>query len=100
MRRPKPWKILNSNGTMTKQSVISKSMVSALMKEQLSSTTLGLLRYLTPDHSREEERYISIGKSVQGRLLVVVHTEREERFRLISCRRATSAERKFYETNE
>ena len=52
-----------------------------------------------PDHSKEEDRYISIGISVQGRLLVVVHTEREERIRLISCRKATSGERKIYETN-
>jgi len=50
-----------------------------------------------PDHSKEEERYVSIGISVQGRLLVVVHTEREERIRLISCRKATSAERRAYE---
>jgi uncharacterized DUF497 family protein len=52
-----------------------------------------------PDHSKEEERIISIGVSVQGRLLVVVHTEREEKIRLISCRKATSSERKTYETN-
>jgi uncharacterized DUF497 family protein len=30
-----------------------------------------------PDHSKDEERYVSIGISVQGRLLVVIHTERE-----------------------
>lgn len=52
-----------------------------------------------PDHSKDEERYVSIGISVQGRLLVVVHTEREVRIRLISCRKATSAERKVYEEN-
>jgi uncharacterized DUF497 family protein len=52
-----------------------------------------------PDHSNDEDRYISIGISVQGRLLVVVHTERVEIIRLISCRKATSAERKYYEAN-
>ena len=52
-----------------------------------------------PDHSKGEERHISIGISVQGRLLIVVHTEREDRIRLISCRKATSGERKLYETN-
>lgn len=50
-----------------------------------------------PDHSKDEERYISIGMSIQGNLLVIIHTEREERIRLISCRKATSAERKTYE---
>jgi uncharacterized DUF497 family protein len=53
-----------------------------------------------PDHSKEEERYISMGISVQGRLLVVIHTEREERIRLISCRKATSIERKTYEKSQ
>jgi uncharacterized DUF497 family protein len=52
-----------------------------------------------PDHSKEEERYVSLGISVQGRLLVVVHTARDERIRLISCRKATRAERKIYEKN-
>ncbi len=50
-----------------------------------------------PDHSEDEERFISIGLSVQNHLLVVVHTFREERIRLISCRKATNAERKVYE---
>lgn len=52
-----------------------------------------------PDHSKREERYISIGISMQGLLLVVVHTERGERIRLISCRKATNIERKTYENN-
>jgi len=52
-----------------------------------------------PDHSEDEERYISIGTSVQEHLLVVVHTERDERIRLISCRKATNMERKTYEEN-
>jgi uncharacterized protein len=53
-----------------------------------------------PDHSKDEERYISIGISIEGRLLVVVHTDRNDRIRLISCRKATSAERKSYEKNQ
>ena len=52
-----------------------------------------------PDHSEDEERYVSMGISVERRLLVVVHTERGESIRLISCRKATSAERKAYEKN-
>lgn len=50
-----------------------------------------------PDHSEDEERFISIGASVQSRLLVVVHTFRKERIRLISCRKAAITERKIYE---
>ncbi|MCL4529091.1 MAG: BrnT family toxin [Chloroflexi bacterium] len=52
-----------------------------------------------PDHSEDEERYISIGMSVVMRLLTVIHAFRKERIRLISARRATKAEKKNYENN-
>jgi len=52
---------------------------------------------LDPDRSVDEERYVSIGVSAQKALLVVIHTYREERIRLISCRKATKSERKSYE---
>ena len=32
-----------------------------------------------PAHSKDEERFVSIGISIQRRLLVVVHTERNEK---------------------
>jgi uncharacterized DUF497 family protein len=50
-----------------------------------------------PAHSETEQRYLSMGLSFKGRLLVVVHVERDNRTRLISCRKATSHERKTYE---
>jgi len=50
-----------------------------------------------PDHSTEEERYIDIGNSDRGRVLVVVYTERETTIRIISCRKATPTERRRYE---
>jgi uncharacterized DUF497 family protein len=50
-----------------------------------------------PDHSELENRFIDIGTSHRGELLVVSYTERKERIRIISARRATSAERKDYE---
>lgn len=52
-----------------------------------------------PDHSEDEERYVSIGRSVIMRLLSVIHTFRKERIRLISARKATNAEKKDYENN-
>ena len=48
-------------------------------------------------HSDVEDRFIDIGTSTQGRILVVVYTENDERVRLISCRRATPKERQQYE---
>jgi uncharacterized DUF497 family protein len=48
-------------------------------------------------HSEGEERYISMGRSSEQRVLVVVHLEDDDRIRIISAREATSAERKQYE---
>lgn len=51
-----------------------------------------------PDHSADEGRFVLVGRSKRGRLLVIVHVERgEAEIRLISARRATRQERKKYE---
>jgi uncharacterized DUF497 family protein len=50
-----------------------------------------------PDHSANERRYVDIGASDRGRVLVVSYTERGRRIRLISCRKATRRERRQYE---
>jgi uncharacterized DUF497 family protein len=50
-----------------------------------------------PDHSIGEDRYVIIGMSRLGQLLVVSHADRENRTRIISARRATRQERRFYE---
>lgn len=49
------------------------------------------------EHSLSEQRFLTIGASVSDRLLVVVHTEREEIIRIVSARPATARERRFYE---
>jgi uncharacterized protein len=61
-----------------------------------------LVTFRDEHHSRDEDRYISIGNSSQGRVLLVVHTDREEHedalvIRIISCRKATASERHRYE---
>ena len=53
-----------------------------------------------PLHSEAEERFILLGHSYRNRLLVVVHTERADRIRLISARFATNRERLIYEEDE
>ena len=50
-----------------------------------------------PDHSIGENRYVIIGISRFKQLLVVAHTDRGEKVRIISARKATRPERKFYE---
>ena len=50
-----------------------------------------------PDHSTDEDRFITIGSSDRDHVLVVSHTDRDERIRIISARKATRRERKVYE---
>lgn len=50
-----------------------------------------------PAHSLGEERFVTIGQTPQGALLVVVHADKGETVRIISARPATAKERKAYE---
>ena len=50
-----------------------------------------------PYHSIDEQRYIDIGRSDKGNVLVVVYTERGLNIRIISCRKANPSERRRYE---
>ena len=52
-----------------------------------------------PLHSADEKRLIIIGMSHKNRILVVVHTEREDKVRMVSARKATNHERGYYESN-
>ena len=52
---------------------------------------------LDPDHSTIEDRFITVGMSSRRRLVMVAHTERGERIRIISARELTRAEREAYE---
>ena len=60
--------------------------------------TLSLTVY-DPLHSEDENRFVLIGSSHRDRLLVVVLTERGERIRIISTRKAKKKERQQYEKN-
>lgn len=50
-----------------------------------------------PQHSTDEDRFISVGRSQSGQILTVVFTERDQRLRIISARQATRRERRQYE---
>jgi uncharacterized protein len=50
-----------------------------------------------PDRALDEERFVLVGQSARGRLLVVVHAERDDKVRVISARTAVPAERRAYE---
>ncbi len=50
-----------------------------------------------PDHSEEEDRFITVGLSGNGRLLMVGHTDRGDKIRIINARELNRAEREAYE---
>ena len=78
------------------QANIAKHKVSFDEARTVLSDPLEMTMY-DPDHSESEDRYISMGLSEQGRLLVVSYTERRDRIRIISARVANKRERKQYE---
>jgi len=50
-----------------------------------------------PMHSKNENRFILIGRSIEANTLVVVHIEKSDVIRIISARKATKNEQKAYE---
>ena len=53
-----------------------------------------------PDHSTEEDRFITVGSSSQNQLLMIAHTERAKSIRIISARELTPSERRQYEEGD
>lgn len=72
----------------------------SFLEAGLVFSDLSLLSKLDEKHSDKEERWISLGKSPMGNIIVVVHSyresEQEEVTRLISARKATKKEEKQY----
>lgn len=65
-----------------------------------ASTVFGDSLSLTipdPEYSLTEKRFVTMGRAFSAKLLVVVHTDRGDNIRIISARRASRRERKFYE---
>ena len=84
------WDPKKAKQNLTKHGVSFDEAVTAFY-DPLSAT------FDDPDHSENEQRYITIGFSSQGRLLVVAHAERGGNIRIISARCATAHERKKHE---
>lgn len=55
-------------------------------------------QFYDSENSDAEDRFLMLGKSIKSRILIVVHCERDggETIRIISARKATAKERKFY----
>ena len=70
---------------------VSFNEAATVLEDPLSTT------FPNEAHSEDEMRFVTVGVSQRGRLLVVAHTERNDTIRIISARRATRRERAFYE---
>lgn len=84
------WDAIKAASNLAKHGV-SFEEAATVFRDPLSATSED------PDHSLGEERLISFGVSVSGRLLVVAHTDRRDTIRIISARPASAGERKIYE---
>jgi len=91
---------LSASLTQTKdKSNIKKHKVSF----EEASTTFGdplSLTIFDERHSLREDRYITVGKSYTGKIMVVVHTDRGTNVRIISARLATRNEKKQYNSDK
>jgi uncharacterized DUF497 family protein len=84
------WDENKATGNLIKHGVSFEEAVT-VFDDPLSDT------FDDPDHSAEERRFIIIGTSGRGRMLVVSHTDDGVTVRIISAREPTRGEREFYE---
>ena len=84
------WDPLKANNNLLKHQVAFEEASSIFNDPQF-------ITFLDDEHSTNEERYISIGISNKNRVLMVAHTERKDKIRIISARKATDNEEKFYQ---
>ena len=84
------WDPPKAAGNLDKHGV-SFEEAATVFRDPLSATAQD------PDHSLDEERFITFGVSTSGRLLVVAHADWDDTIRIISARVVTPGERKVYE---
>lgn len=87
------WDIEKADANLSKHG-ISFDEASTAFADPLSLTILD------PEHSEEEYRYLLLGTESSGRLLVISHTYREQRIRIINARIANKRELKDYESTD
>lgn len=87
------WNPLKADRNLRKHGV-SFHEAATVLEDNLSIT------YHDPDHSAAEHRYITVGMSRSGRILLVSHTDRGDKVRIISARKTIPQERRHYEESQ
>jgi hypothetical protein len=90
MERRFDWNPKKARGNLRKHQVDFEE-ASTIFEDPLFIT------FLDEEHSGDEERYITLGLSNKNHLLMVAHAERNDTIRIISARKATANEEKFYQ---
>ena len=70
---------------------VSFSEAATVFGDSLSIT------FADPDHSINESPFITIGLSAANQMIILSHTDRDERIRIISARKTTRKEQRLYE---
>ena len=81
-----------------KKSAVNERKHNVMFQE--ASTVFGdplAMTFADPDHSSNEQRQLTFGLSKHNHLLVVSHTDRGEKTRIISARLMDRKERRIYE---
>jgi uncharacterized DUF497 family protein len=87
------WDLIKAASNLRKHG-LSFQEAATMFSDQLALTVAD------PDHSAEEDRFVSIGYTETGRLVVVTHTDRDGKTRIICARTANRKERKTHEEGE
>lgn len=87
------WDLRKADKDLRKHGV-SFHEAATVLADALSST------YHDPDHAATEHRFITVGMARSGSVLMVAHTDRGDKVRIISARKATPKERRCYEEDE
>ena len=85
------WDTRKEAGNIQKHIGITFHEASSVFFDPLAMT------FFDPDHSENEERFITLGMASNSKILFVSHTEHGEKIRIISAREATRQERRSYE---
>lgn len=70
---------------------VSFSEAATVFGDSLSIT------FADPDHSINESPFITIGLSAANQMIILSHTDRDERIRIINARKTTRKEQRLYE---
>jgi uncharacterized protein len=87
------WDLRKAEANLRKHGV-DFNEAATIFRDTLSRT------FPSEDHSENESRFLTIGLSVNRRILVVAHTEEDNIIRIISARQTTPQEKRFYEKGQ